>query len=100
MPPYDCNDCFDKGSYVDYSGGKRGDNPITVGQLREWLAHIPDDTEIVMSKDAEGNAFSPLAHVEPDARYVPETTWSGWVPCSDEPDPDGMQRVVMLWPTN
>lgn len=79
---------------------ERGDTPITAGQLRVWLAHIPDDTHIVLAEDAEGNGFSPLAHAEPNARYVPESTWAGYVPYSDEPDPDGMQRVVMLWPTN
>lgn len=79
---------------------ERGDEPVTAGQLRAWLAGIPDGTPIVLSKDAEGNGFSPLAEAEPGARYVPECTWSGYVPNSDEPDPDGMQRVVMLWPTN
>jgi hypothetical protein len=79
---------------------ERGDKPITAGQLRSWLENVPDDTEIVMSKDAEGNGFSPLAEAEPDARYVPESTWSGYTPCSDEADPDGTVRVVMLWPTN
>lgn len=23
MPPYDCDTCWDLGSYIDYSGGKR-----------------------------------------------------------------------------
>jgi hypothetical protein len=77
-----------------------GDIPVTAGQLRAWLTDIPDDAEIVMAKDVEGNGFSPLADVEPNARYVPDTPWSGWVPCSDAPDPDGMKRVVILWPTN
>jgi hypothetical protein len=79
---------------------KRGDKPITAGQLRAWLADVPDDTPIVLSKDAEGNGFSPLAEAEPDTRYVPESTWSGYMPYSNEPDPDGTERVVMLWPTN
>lgn len=79
---------------------ERGERPITVGQLRAWLAHVPDDAPIVMSKDAEGNGFSPLAEAESDARYVPESTWAGYVPCSDEDDPEGTERVVMLWPTN
>jgi hypothetical protein len=79
---------------------ERGDKPVTAGQLRAWLAGVPDNAPVVLSKDAEGNGFSPLAECEPSARYVPESTWSGYVPCSDEADPGGTERVVMLWPTN
>lgn len=83
----------------------RGEKSITAGQLREWLAGLPADTEIVMSSDEEGNSFSPLAEAEPDQLYVAECTWSGYLVHEDDEDednpvPDDAQHVVVLWPTN
>ena len=79
----------------------RGDKPITAGQLRVWLTDIPDDTPIVMSKDGEGNDFSPLAEAEPNRAYRAESTWSGYLADDeDDPEPEGAERVVVLWPTN
>lgn len=78
----------------------RDSKPLTAGQLRTWLANVPDDTAIVLSKDGEGSDFSPLAEADPDSRYVAESTWSGYVLDSDEDDVDESERVVVLWPTN
>jgi len=51
---------------------------ITVGQLKEILAEHDDDRVVILSSDAEGNRFSPLAN---DAiwsgAYRPKNTWSG-----------------------
>jgi hypothetical protein len=71
---------------------------ITVKQLRERLALCPDEAIVVLSKDAEGNGFSPL----PDGdglsvgRYVADSTWSGEFR-GDDPDE---VVAVCLWPTN
>lgn len=83
---------------------KRGDKPITAGQLRTWLNNVPDDTPIVMSSDAEGNNFSPLAEVSPE-HYVAESTWSGFLVHPDDDDPNGYgiddaEQVIVVWPTN
>lgn len=33
--------------------------PLTVGKLRALLATLPDGTEVILAKDAEGNGYSP-----------------------------------------
>jgi hypothetical protein len=48
----------------------------TVGELREKLKQFPDDTPVIMSSDAEGNSYSPLAGVHA-AHYEADSTWSG-----------------------
>lgn len=83
---------------------------LTVGQLRELLADVPDDTPVILSKDAEGNGYSPLSSVNTDEGtvYVPETTWSGEVYTLDGRDddtydvyyPEDGVRVVELGPVN
>lgn len=75
--------------------------PLTAGILRSLLADLPDDTLVVLSKDAEGNGFSPLDGYGID-RYVAESTYSGYlVDVETEPDPlpDSVPCLV-LWPTN
>lgn len=79
-------------------------------QLAE-LDHLPGETIVVMSKDGEGNGFSPLAEVE-TAMYEATTTWMGERYLSDEdreetgePDeyseaPESAVPAVFLWPTN
>lgn len=84
----------------------------TVKQLREKLAEFPDDTPIVMSRDAEGNGYSPLSGAWP-AQYRAERTWSGEILAEgDEWNPDdydgenyadyleGSDYVVLLGPVN
>lgn len=78
---------------------------ITVKQLREFLAGeaIPDDTIVVLAKDAEGNDFSPM----PDdmgwslGSYVAYSTWSGeFYDGVTHDDPARVVRALCLWPTN
>lgn len=51
----------------------------TVKDLKEDIADLPDDMEIIMQKDAEGNGYSPMAGADPNCIYVPNTTWYGEV---------------------
>ena len=60
---------------------------VTVGQLRRALEAYPDDAIVILSKDAEGNGFSPLAG-DGEVWYTPESTWSGEVHTMG-PDGDG-----------
>lgn len=83
----------------------------TCGELADYLATQPRDRKIVMSKDAEGNAYSPLNDVD-EAMYVADTTWSGETYMTPEqlaeqetPDdwfeaPEVAERVVLLGPVN
>jgi len=88
-------------------------NVNTVGELVDWLlATQPRDRPVVMSRDAEGNGFSPLADAD-ESMYVAESTWAGDVystpediadndalTLDDDGAPDEAVRVVVLWPTN
>ncbi len=83
----------------------------TVGELIDWLATQPRYRIVVMSRDAEGNGFSPLADAG-DAMYVAESTWAGDVYptpediagddryTAEDEAPGGAIRVVVLGPTN
>lgn len=66
---------------------------MTVAELLTLLALMPRDDLVVMSKDGEGNSFSPLAEICP-ARYTAETEGSGNV------NDTGREPCVVLWPTN
>lgn len=73
---------------------------MKVKELKEILKDVPDDYEVVMSRDGEGNGFSPLADFGLEM-YVPDSTWSGEI-FSDE---DGRnvefkENSIVLWPTN
>lgn len=57
---------------------------MTVDELRDLLDNVDGDLIVVMSKDGEGNGFSPLAEVEPDTRYTAESDWSGEVHHADD----------------
>jgi len=50
---------------------------MTVKELKEAIANLPDEMEVVLQKDSEGNGYSPLAGADPDAVYIPDSTWSG-----------------------
>lgn len=50
---------------------------MTVKELKEAIATLPDGMEVILQKDNIGNGYSPLADVHPDAVYIPETTWYG-----------------------
>lgn len=71
----------------DYDFDKNGAGKVvgvTVKALREALAELPDDLLVVISRDAEGNSYSPLAMVDFEETdggliYSAETTWMGEV---------------------
>jgi len=84
---------------------------MTVKELIEELKELDGERIVVLSKDGEGNGFSPLADVE-CAAYTSENTWSGEVHIEeltpelieqgyteDDVREDG-EKAVVLWPTN
>jgi hypothetical protein len=88
----------------------------TVGELLDYLATQPRDRKIVLSRDAEGNGFSPLSDAG-ESMYAAETSWSGTVhptpedlaelmarPGSawseEDAAPDDAERVIVLGPVN
>lgn len=52
---------------------------MNVKELKEAIADLPDDMEVILQKDGEGNGYSPLADIDSEAIYIPESTWSGEV---------------------
>ena len=86
---------------------------MTLAELRAQLAalNLPNDTIVILAKDAEGNGFSPLEATE-SCMYAADTTWSGdrylteeQRLAKEEPDdwfqaPDDAVPAVFLWPTN
>ncbi len=85
---------------------------MKVKQLRKILEELPDDTEVILQKDSEGNGYSPLAGADGNAVYVSETTWSGEVysvdesaedMCMDEEEWAALRkkpRCLVLYPIN
>jgi len=79
--------------------------------LTEDLSDLPGETVIILSKDAEGNGFSPLTEGYVGL-YEATSTWSGDAYMTDEqreetgePDeyfaaPDTAVEAIVLWPVN
>lgn len=79
---------------------------ITAGRLRELLTDVPEDTPVILSKDAEGNGYSPLSNVETEGQvYEPESTLAGTVYDAEPEDedsyvPEDGTSIVLLGPVN
>jgi len=105
-------------SYEDMIASIRA-NSHTIDSLLETLTQwkkegVPGDTVVVMSKDAEGNGFSPLSRQQgvTAGMYAPDSTWSGdhfmdeayrrSLPDADEYEPAPKESIpaAFLWPTN
>lgn len=89
----------------------------TCGELADYLATQPRDRKVILSKDAEGNGYSPLAAAW-EAMYSADSTWSGRIYPAPEnlaewmagPNPEGWSeddaapgdavRVISLGPVN
>lgn len=52
---------------------------MNVKELIEVLQQLPQEAEVIIAKDPEGNGYSPLSNVADKGVYVPETTWRGEV---------------------
>ena len=50
---------------------------MTVKELKEAIENLPDDMEVVLQKDSEGNGYSSLYGADSDAVYIPDSTYSG-----------------------
>lgn len=68
---------------------------MTLAEFRKALDGFPDDFRVILSKDAEGNGFSPLSQVDGPMTYEEESSWSGEV--YEDHDND---NCVVLWPVN
>ena len=85
---------------------------MKIKELKAAIADLPDDMQVIIQKDGEGNGFSPLEGVDADAVYVPNSPWSGEVfdtnwtaddACMDEGEWDRLMakpRCLILYPVN
>ena len=86
---------------------------MKVKDLRRLLAPLDDNVLVILSKDGEGNDYSPLVDFSKQT-YVPDSQYSGeiYMPELTEEDKndgyteedvyagdDGVDAIV-LWPTN
>jgi len=67
---------------------------MTVGELRKALKAFPKDTQVVASKDAEGNGFSPVYELS-TGLYESDSSYSG-----EFSSETGTHNAVCIWPTN
>lgn len=65
---------------------------MTVRELMDVLKGYPENHQVVLSKDAEGNDFSPLDEVSHED-YQADSSWSGELGV-------GRENAVCLWPVN
>jgi len=66
---------------------------MKVRELIEYLKTYDQELDVVMSRDSEGNSYSPL-HTMDAIQYIPENTWSGEI-SDDEP-----YNAIAFWPVN
>lgn len=75
---------------------------ITVGELISLLIRYNRRDVVILSKDGEGNAFSPLCSIE-TGTYHPHSTWEGDIeenPPTEEEKEQGARACIVLWPSN
>ena len=77
---------------------------MKVKELIELLSEMNPEHEVVLSKDGEGNGYSPLDGYS-TGQYVPDSTWSGEFRSAQFPISDGGCRkkdinAIVLWPVN
>jgi len=71
---------------------------VKVKELIKLLNDLPPEALVVLSKDAEGNGYSPLATDGLGLyQYVANCTWAGEIYPTDEEEGE---EAVVLWPTN
>lgn len=77
---------------------------MTVKDLKGILDSLNDDLYVVLSKDSEGNSYSPLTCTGSisEGVFVRYHNWSGdFYDADDEREKDPQEiPVVVLWPVN
>lgn len=85
---------------------------MKIKELKELIENLPDDMEVILSKDSEGNNYSPLSDGDPNMVYIPETTWFGDVydmgwsaedACMSDDEWERLNKLdksLVLWPVN
>ncbi len=84
---------------------------MNVREFIEELSTLDPEAIVIMSKDGEGNGFSPYSDYTPGF-YIAETTWYGEFHSEDEVEEEteydeedrayyrSQPAAVVLWPVN
>jgi len=77
---------------------------MTVKELIGKLKKMEPNQLVVMSKDSEGNNYSPISGID-NGRYLPTETWYGerLYDCPDVAECEHAKnevKAVFLWPIN
>jgi hypothetical protein len=85
---------------------------MTISEFIKELQQYPQDYEVILSKDSEGNSYSPLVEIV-DGVYEEESTYSGdFLPFDIEYQEQGIskeewedyksknKKVIVLYPIN
>jgi hypothetical protein len=86
---------------------------MKIKDLKQILNNLPDDMEVILQKDSEGNGYSPLSGCDSNCIYIKESDWSGDVystnwsaidaDCTDKEWEDmkmSNPKVLVLYPVN
>ena len=74
----------------------------TVKELIELLETLDPNYKVIMSKDSEGNGFSPVSEIG-SGEWVARSKWSGEVLSKEDCEENGdeyEEDCIVLWPTN
>ena len=84
---------------------------MKVKKLIKLLKKVDGDRLVIMSKDEEGNNFSPLWKIDDECNYEADSTYSGEIGLAEltpslvkqgytEADVRNGVPALVLWPTN
>jgi len=78
---------------------------MNIKELKEVISKLPDDMEVILQKDPEGNGYSPLSGADPDAVYmegdVYAMEWTAEDACMTNEEWAGIKakpRALILYP--
>ncbi len=71
---------------------------ITKNELIEYLQEIPGNPVMIMSKDSEGNSYSPLTLPLGFGWYVPENNRSGEITDEEPENTEKNPPCVVFYP--
>lgn len=85
---------------------------MTVKELKELIVNLPDDMEVILQKDSEGNGYGPLDGVNSNGIYIPidvrtgdvySAEWSAEDVCMSNEEWEAIKsnsRSLILYPVN
>lgn len=73
---------------------------MTVAEMIEYLKELPADALVLMSKDGEGNSYSPFSGDHSEGFYVDSRYGDEFYNEDEDVMPQEAVKAVVLWPVN